>query len=99
MLGERVIGYICAEQILEECHILDLAVHPDFRRMKIATSLAEDVMEEMRRRGGRSVYLEVRISNAAAKALYERLGFRVAGMRKDYYALPVEDAMIMTREL
>ncbi len=98
-LDGSIVGYICAEYVEDEGHILDLAVHPDFRRRGVATSLVRHVLEELRLKGSRFVYLEVRTSNNAAKELYERFGFRIVGMRKNYYVVPNEDAVIMMLEI
>lgn len=99
IIGDRVVGYICAERIIDEAHILNLAVHPDFRRMGIGRFLVSRVLEELRKTGCRYIYLEVRVSNIAARRLYERFRFKVVGIRKGYYALPEEDAYVMMLEL
>ncbi len=99
VLGDTIIGYICVNYIIDEGHILNLAVHPDFRRRGIATKLVEDVLNELKEIDCRYLYLEVRVSNLEAKKFYEHLGFRVTGIRKDYYTYPIEDAVIMMRGL
>lgn len=99
VLDEAVVGYLCAECAADEGHILNLAVRPDFRRMNVATSLVENIIEEMRRRICRFIYLEVRASNDIAKSLYEGFGFRIIGVRKKYYVGPTEDAVIMMLEI
>jgi [ribosomal protein S18]-alanine N-acetyltransferase len=95
----RVIGYICVNYILDEGHILNLAVHPDFRRQGIATRLMSEAIHALKRKECDYLYLEVRTSNSAAKKFYERFGFGVAGIRKDYYISPKEDALIMMGRL
>jgi ribosomal-protein-alanine N-acetyltransferase len=87
-------GYICAERILDEGHILTLAVRREDRRLGIAKLLVGFVLAEFRNRC-HSLYLEVRTSNLAALRLYEGLGFKVVGTRKRYYASPEEDATVM----
>jgi ribosomal-protein-alanine N-acetyltransferase len=99
VLGDTIIGYICINYIMDEGHILNLAVHPDFRRRGIATKLFEDVLDELKEIDCRYLYLEVRVSNLEARKFYECLGFKVVGTRKDYYAYPIEDAVIMMRSL
>lgn len=94
-----VIGYICVKHIVDECHILNLAVHPDHRRHGIAAILLNDAIVKLRLHGCRFFYLEVRTSNYAARKMYERFGFNMAGIRKSYYANPVEDAVVMMMEL
>ena len=92
---DRIIGYICVNIVFDDCHILNLAIHPDFRRQGIATALMKEIMDKSRERGCRFFYLEVRASNIGAKTFYERFGFKIAGMRKNYYVSPVEDALLM----
>ena len=91
----RVKGYIFASRILDEGHILDLAVHPDFRRQGIASALVSHVIEHLREEGVRFLYLEVRESNVPAIKMYGKFGFEEIGIRKKYYASPEEDAVIM----
>ncbi len=95
LLENIVTGYFCANQILDECHILNLAVHPDFRRQGIGSALMEEALNKLRGKGCEFFYLEVRVSNAGAKKFYERFGFKVVGARRKYYVSPVEDAALM----
>ncbi|HXX80970.1 MAG TPA: ribosomal protein S18-alanine N-acetyltransferase [Thermodesulfovibrionales bacterium] len=99
LLNDEIAGYLCAECVLDEAHILDLAVHPDYRRMGIATALVEQILEELKEKACRFLYLEVRASNYLAKRLYQGFGFRIVGTRKKYYVSPIEDAVIMMREV
>ncbi len=92
----EVIGYICVNYLFDEGHILNLAVHPDFRRQGVATVLMKDALHELEKKGCRFFYLEVRVSNLAAKTFYEHFGFRVVAFRKRYYVSPEEDAALMT---
>lgn len=93
--GNIIIGYICVNYVLDECHILNLAVHPDCRRKGMATVLMKKVLRELRQKDCRFFYLEVRMSNMGAQRFYERFGFRFVGIRKKYYMSPVEDAALM----
>jgi [ribosomal protein S18]-alanine N-acetyltransferase len=93
-----VAGYCAAWFIAPELHINNLAIRPEYRRRHLATILLHHVLEHTRSEGGERATLEVRRSNHAARALYEGLGFRVRGLRRDYYAEPVEDALILWRE-
>jgi ribosomal-protein-alanine N-acetyltransferase len=93
--GGRILGYICADRIVDEGHILTLAVRPEFRRMGIASALVEDALRSLRQAGCRFVFLEVRSSNDAARSMYEKFNFSFFGFRKDYYKSPVEDAVLM----
>jgi len=93
--GNEIIGYICANSVIDEGHILNIAVHPDMRRKGIAAVLLEKVIDELRRKGCKSLYLEVRASNISAIQFYENYGFISAGLRKNYYTSPKEDAVVM----
>jgi ribosomal-protein-alanine N-acetyltransferase len=99
VIDDVVVGYMCIEYVMDEGHILNLAVHPDYRKRRIAAALAEDAIEELRQKACRCIYLEVRASNHAARNLYENFGFRMVGSRKSYYVDPVEDAVIMMRDI
>ena len=98
-LDENIIGYVCANYVIDEGHILNLAVHPDFRRSGVGTQLIEDLLEELKKTDCRYIYLEVRLSNLEARKFYERFGFRVIATRKNYYVSPNEDAIIMMHRL
>lgn len=95
VLKNNISGYICVKQISDEGHILNLAVHPDFRRHGNATALVEEVLDELRKKGCKYLYLEVRVSNLGARKFYERIGFKVVGVRRKYYTSPDEDAVVM----
>jgi ribosomal-protein-alanine N-acetyltransferase len=99
VLNDIVVGYMCIDYVMDEGHILNLAVHPDYRKMGIAASLVEEAIEELKLKACRFIYLEVRASNYAAKKLYKSFGFSVVGNRKNYYVAPVEDAVIMMLEI
>lgn len=99
VLNGVIVGYICARHVADECHLLNLAVHPDYRRRGIAKMLLDNVIQELKKEGCRFFYLEVRSSNYAARKLYEKFGFNMVGIRKGYYVNPVEDAVIMMREI
>jgi ribosomal-protein-alanine N-acetyltransferase len=91
-------GYICVWVVGDELHINNIAVDPRWRRRGIAGGLLEAALERGRIRGVRRAFLEVRVSNVGAQALYRRYGFELAGVRKGYYDGPIEDAVIMRRE-
>jgi tRNA threonylcarbamoyladenosine biosynthesis protein TsaB len=92
-----LIGYATAWLIVDELHIHDVAVDPAFRRRGAAKALLERVLAEARASGATSATLEVRRSNAAAVALYEKLGFMTEAVRPAYYRDPTEDALILWR--
>jgi [ribosomal protein S18]-alanine N-acetyltransferase len=93
-----VVGFCSFWRVLDELHINNLAVLPDLRRHGVASVLLTHVLTEGAALGARRATLEVRRSNDPARLLYERFGFSVAGVRKDYYSTPIEDALILWRE-
>ena len=93
--AEGVAGYLVALDAADEGEILNLAVAPGGRRHGIGRALVDHALDSLARRGVRQVYLEVRESNAPARALYAALGFRDVGRRAQYYRRPVEDAVIL----
>lgn len=99
VIDGKVCGYICVRCFEEECHLLNLAVHPDFRRRGIATLLMNKVISQLKKRGCRFIFLEVRASNTIAQRMYEKFGFNQVGVRRRYYINPIEDAIIMAKEL
>jgi ribosomal-protein-alanine N-acetyltransferase len=99
VVGDTVVGYVSAESVLDEGHILNLGVHPEYKKRGIATALVENILEELKVRACRFLYLEVRASNFVAKRLYQGFGFSVVGRRKNYYVAPNEDAVIMMLEV
>ena len=94
----HAIGFCSFWRVLDELHINNLAVLPEFRRAGVGSALLTRALEEGLARGARRATLEVRRSNAAARQLYERFGFTVAGVREDYYTHPDEDALVLWRE-
>jgi ribosomal-protein-alanine N-acetyltransferase len=93
-----VVGFCAFWRVLDELHINNLAVVPEHRRAGVGSALLARVLEEGARLGAARATLEVRASNVAARALYERFAFRVAGVRRAYYSHPVEDALVLWRE-
>ena len=87
----KIIGYIGIEKILDEVHIINMAVHPGYRGQGIGKRLMQHVLNE-----DEVFFLEVRISNEKAKGVYEKYGFKVINTRKNYYA-DGEDAFVMRR--
>jgi ribosomal-protein-alanine N-acetyltransferase len=95
----RVEGYIICWVILDDMHLLNLAVLPEQRRKGLAEMLLDNVFSEFARLGGGLVSLEVRPSNLAAQELYRSSGFEVVGRRKQYYRRDNEDAILMARHV
>jgi ribosomal-protein-alanine N-acetyltransferase len=95
----NIIGYICVHYHLHESHILNLAVHPDFRRHGVAARLMDEAIRELKKKGCVFMYLKVRVSNTGAQRFYKLLGFKVESIRKKYYGNPDEDALLMMGRL
>jgi ribosomal-protein-alanine N-acetyltransferase len=93
-----VAGFCAFWLVFDEIHINNIAMRPAIRGNGIGTALMHHVLAEARALGARRATLEVRASNAAARRLYERLGFCVAGTRRNYYTNPVEDALVLWRD-
>lgn len=98
MEGERLAGYVGSQTVLGETDMMNIAVHPDFRRQGVATLLIERLVAALRARGSHCLTLEVRQSNESAGRLYERMGFETIGLRKNYYKNPKENALILRKE-
>ena len=97
--GEKVVGYVGSQTVIDETDMMNIAVHPDHRRKGIAQALVEALETCLRNRDSKMLLLEVRDSNAPAITLYEKLGFLQVGLRKNYYRNPKEDARILRKEL
>ena len=95
--GDGVCGYIGVYEYFESCEIANLAVGKQFRRQGIAKALINAAAENAEKRGCEFITLEVRPSNVPALDLYFSLGFEKAGMRKNFYTSPAEDALILTK--
>ncbi len=94
-----VVGYVGMLYVLDEGYISNVAVRPDHRRRGVAEALLAALEARGRALMLSFLTLEVRERNAAAIALYEKRGYRIAGRRKNYYEKPTEDALIMTLTL
>ena len=94
---EALRAFVCTERVIDDAHMLSLAVHPSYRRHGLARMLVVASLLAARAAGQRSLTLEVRASNAAALALYRSCGFGCVGQRPKYYRQPPEDALLLTR--
>ena len=94
-----LLGYVCFWVVFEEFRLMTLAVEPSARRRGLGRALLRHAMDLGRSLGATRGLLELRASNAAALTLYEQEGFRRTAVRARYYANPVEDAVLMEREL
>jgi ribosomal-protein-alanine N-acetyltransferase len=92
-------GAVAAREAADEAEILNLAVAPAWRGRGIGRRLMETALEAVVSSGVRRVFLEVRESNARARAFYSGMGFAESGRRPGYYRHPVEDALVLSRTL
>lgn len=93
----RIVAYGGFWQILDEAHICNVAVHPEDRGLGLGSRIVEAMIEKAKSLGITQMTLEVRTSNETAKKLYEKYGFKIGGIRKEYYSDNREDALIMWR--
>lgn len=92
--GDLIAGFLCRWLIADECHILNIAVHPDSRRLGLGTVMMNEAISEAKSSGANMVTLEVRRSNLPARQLYRKFEFEERRLRRHYYG-PGEDAIIM----
>ena len=98
MDGDTVAGYVGSQSVLNGADMMNIAVHPDYRRQNIGRTLVLALCDALRKKGVQFLMLEVRQSNAPAIALYEQLGFEQVGLRPNYYRNPKENALILRKE-
>ena len=96
--GDRVAGYIGSQTVLGWADMMNLCVSPDYRRQGIGEQLTMELERQLREEKVECLTLEVRLSNAPAITLYEKLGFQQVGKRPRYYEKPREDALILRKE-
>ena len=95
---QTILGFVILRRIADEGELLQIAVDSEYRRRGIADTLIESALGWAHDCGISKIYLEVRKSNNAAIKLYKKHGFKRAGIRKDYYIEPIEDAVVMAVE-
>lgn len=93
-----IVGYVGYRAVLDEMHVMIVAVAPAWRRRGIAQRMLSEAMEQARQAECARAILEVRASNVGAQQLYYRLGFAPVGVRPKYYQRPSEDALILWRD-
>ncbi|AKS37205.1 alanine acetyltransferase [Anoxybacillus gonensis] len=91
----QIIGYCGMWLVMDEAHITNIAVLPEFRGKKLGEALMKQAMALAREEGAQTMTLEVRVSNTVAQSLYRKLGFLNGGIRKRYYSDNQEDALVM----
>jgi ribosomal-protein-alanine N-acetyltransferase len=95
----QAVGFLVANYIGPEWELENIVVATEARGKGIGTGLMRELFERAKQANGVLVHLEVRESNRAARALYEKLEFRESGRRKSYYSNPFEDAVLYARRL
>ena len=96
--GDLLVGYLIISRYVDAWHVMNVAVALGYRRRGIARRLLEELFQQTEGDARRGYTLEVRVSNASAIALYERLGFQPTGVRRGYYTDNREDALIMWKD-
>lgn len=99
--SDGVSGFAIQSIALDEAHLLNIGVSSNKRRQGLGSDLLEKIIYASETMGSNKIFLEVRVSNAAATNLYLDFGFKQIGVRKDYYRLPEgkEDALLMSKSL
>lgn len=95
----NIAGYVGSQSVLDAADMMNIAVAPDYRRQGIGQALIEGLIDHLVEKNVIALLLEVRVSNAPALFLYEKLGFEHVGRRRGYYHNPREDALILRKEL
>ena len=98
MDDDRLVGYVGSQSVLGWADMMNLAVHPDCRRCGIGERLVSELINRLKSSDVTCLTLEVRVSNTAARQLYEKMGFSQVGRRPGYYRNPREDALILRKE-
>ncbi len=96
--GSPIVGYVGYRVVLDEMHVILIAVAPAWRQRGIARQMICQAMDQARAAGCRRATLEVRVSNTPAQQLYYSLRFAPVGTRPKYYMRPTEDALILWRD-
>ena len=97
-VGPQIVGYAGLWLMVDEAHVTTFAIHPDWRRRRLGERLLIALLDIALERQAAEATLEVRLSNLAARRLYEKFGFRPVGIRPRYYTDNNEDALIMTTD-
>ena len=100
-LNEEIIGFCISQQILDEATLFNIAIKPNFQGLGYGKHLLENLIQQLKQKKCKSIWLEVRESNIAAQTLYQKLGFKTVSIRKEYYRTlnnQRENAVIMVLE-
>lgn len=98
-LDNKIVGYVGVWFVVDEGHITNVAVHSDYRGKKIGDKLVKEMVKLCKESELVAMTLEVRSSNTVAQNLYRKYGFKMGGIRKEYYSDNKEDAIIMWNQL
>lgn len=98
-LDNKIVGYVGVWFVVDEGHITNVAVHSDYRGKKIGDKLVKEMVKLCKESKLVAMTLEVRSSNTVAQNLYRKYGFKMGGIRKEYYSDNKEDAIIMWNQL
>ncbi|HSQ34039.1 MAG TPA: ribosomal protein S18-alanine N-acetyltransferase [Peptostreptococcaceae bacterium] len=98
-IEDKVVAYVGAWFVVDEAHITNVAVSPQYRGQKIGDKIVKSLIDECQENKIKAMTLEVRVSNIVAQNLYKKYGFKLAGVRKEYYSDNKEDALIMWKHL
>lgn len=98
-IDDKIVGYVGIWFVVDEGHITNVAVHSDYRGKKIGDRLVKEMVELCKENNLVAMTLEVRTSNTVAQNLYRKYGFKMGGIRKEYYSDNKEDAIIMWNQL
>lgn len=99
VIGDKVIGYGGMHSVIGENYIDNIAVTSSYRKMGVATEILQQLVKTAENENGDFISLEVRESNEAAISLYEKSGFARVGVRRNFYQKPIENGIIMTKEI
>jgi ribosomal-protein-alanine N-acetyltransferase len=91
----RMVGFCLYWQVVDECHLMQIAVHPDEQRQGLGRKLMKDLLQQAHDNQLVRIFLEVRASNQAARALYKSMNFHEIGVRSCYYSEPPEDGIVL----
>lgn len=98
-INGQVAGYAGSQSVLDAADVMNIAVSPNYRRQGVAKALVNELTHHLSQKGVIALLLEVRVSNAPAITLYEKMGFEQVGRRPNYYRNPREDALILRKGL
>lgn len=97
--NEQIVGALACHSVCDEVEVMQVMVHPNQQQKGIGQQLMQALEEYSKIATIETIFLEVRVSNETAKSIYQKNGFEVAGIRKNYYYHPTEDALVMLKKV